>query len=71
MTYLAKVAADSKSYWTVFQIPCSVTKKLVVCAKKNHDVMMSLGLKGIQITGNFQYFVAMLYHLFLCFVDAS
>jgi len=53
MIYLAKVAADTKGYLTVFQMPCSVTKRIVTCAKKNHDVLMSLGLKGIQITGNF------------------
>ena len=51
MTYLTKVAADTKGYLTVFQMPCSVTKKLVAYAKKNNDVMMSLGLKGVQITG--------------------
>ena len=51
MIYLAKVAADSKGYLTVFQMPCSVTKKIVTYAKKNNDVLMSLGLKGIQITG--------------------
>uniref|UniRef100_H2Z5M0 Uncharacterized protein n=1 Tax=Ciona savignyi TaxID=51511 RepID=H2Z5M0_CIOSA len=33
-------------------MPCSISKKLVVFARKSHDVLMSLGLKGIQVTGS-------------------
>ncbi|XP_078482494.1 uncharacterized protein LOC104265504 isoform X2 [Ciona intestinalis] len=50
--YFAKVSANNNGYVTAFQMPCSISKKLVVFAKKNHDILMSLGMKGIQVTGS-------------------
>lgn len=55
ITYIAKVSANNDGYVTVVQMPCSVTKKLVVQARKNNSVLMSLGLKGVQITGKAVY----------------
>ncbi|CAK8695935.1 unnamed protein product [Clavelina lepadiformis] len=52
LVYIAKVAADSRGYVTLFQMPCSISKKIVLYARKNHDILMSLGLKGIQVTGS-------------------
>lgn len=52
MTYLSKVAIDSRSYVTVFQMPFSIIRKIVSYVKKNNDTLLSLGIKGVQITGN-------------------
>nr|XP_039255827.1 uncharacterized protein LOC120332612 isoform X2 [Styela clava] len=52
ITYLAKVSANNDGYVTVMQMPCIVSKKIVNSARRNHPVLMSLGLKGVQITGS-------------------
>ena len=52
MIYLSKVPMDAKSYVTIFQMPFSLIKKIVMHVKRNNEILLSLGLKGVQITGD-------------------